>query len=106
MKPKMERGRGLLKNGSGKRGNLSPAMVATINLPSRDTVMLPFNAAFLTHSNTTRIPLLHDVVKAGVIIRKLLSEVIDGAFLRFAENVVSALYVAHVKTLCCLFYVM
>jgi len=38
------------------------------------------------------VALLHDVVEVGIVIGELLAEVVNGAFLRFVEDVVSPLY--------------
>jgi len=106
MEPLVEIGGGLFEDGSGQRRNLSSAVIATVDLSASDAVVLPFHLALRTDGDTARKPLLHDVVETGVIVGELRAEVVDSAFLRLVQYVVSALNVAHIQILCCFFYVM
>ena len=70
-------------------------MIAAIDLPACDPVVLAFGFTFLAGGNAARMPLFHDVVEAGIIIRELALKVVNRAFLRFVQYVISALNVAH-----------
>jgi hypothetical protein len=91
VEPSLERSSGLLKDGPSKRINLSAAMVAAICGAALDSVVLALHAALGALSNAARPALLHHVVKAGVVIRKLFVEVPNG----IAEWLGNALFDSH-----------
>lgn len=74
---------------------MGTAMIAAIDLPACDAIVLPFNLAFLAGCDAARMSLFHDVVQTGIIIRELLPEIVNGAPLRPVQYVVSALNIAH-----------
>lgn len=86
VKPSLERSSGLLKDGSREGVNLGTAMVAAISGAALDSVVLALHATLRALSHAPRPALLRDVLKAGVIVRKLFVEVSNGIsqFLRDA----------------------
>lgn len=78
IEPQPERGRGLLKDGSRERVDVMPTMVARIGGTATHAVVLALDAALAALSHAAWIPLLFDVLKASVVVRKLFVEVPHG----------------------------
>src|ERR1700730_2825899 len=75
VEPSLERGSCLFKDAPGERVDVIPAMVARVGSTASHAVMLALDAALLAVGNAVRPALLFDVLKAGVIVRKLNVEI-------------------------------
>lgn len=85
IEPQPERSRGLLKDGSSQRVDVMPAMVARIGGTATHAVVLALYAALAALSHAAWIPLLFDVLKTSVIVRKLFVEVPNGVSKCFGD---------------------
>lgn len=80
VEPGSEGSAGLVKDRSGGRGNLIPAIITGVLLALADLVKLGF--LFTARAfNSFRVSLVANVLKAGVIVREHLYKVLDGEFL-------------------------
>src|SRR5690348_16188875 len=78
IEPSFERSGGLFQNSARKWINLSTAVIAAISSPLSNAVMLALLLALLAISNATRPSLIHQIIKAGVIIREFFVDVSVG----------------------------
>jgi len=78
IEPESQRSARLLKDSSRERVDVMPAMVAGERSAIAYAVMLPFHVALRALRDAVRIALLCDMPQAGIIVRKLVIEVLDG----------------------------
>lgn len=71
VEPSLERSSALLEDGPGERVDVVSAVIASVGGAARDAIVLAVNAALLALGNAVRPAFLFDVLKAGVIVRKL-----------------------------------
>ena len=77
MEPRQQRRGRLVENGSCRGGNLSPAIFTTIDLLCADAKMFGHLLTFLA-SDAVGPPGSFNEVQAGIIVRELCLEVLDG----------------------------
>ena len=77
VKPKPQRSGSFLEHGPGQRVDVIPADLARIRGAASHAVVLALDAALLALSYPVRPALLFDVLKAGVVVRKLAVKIRD-----------------------------
>src|SRR6266581_3695824 len=78
VEPSLEKSSGFLEHGPRQRIDVIPAVVAGIGGTARHTIMLPLDAALPALGYAIRPALLFNVLKAGIVVRKLGVKVRDG----------------------------
>src|SRR6266699_2550770 len=78
VEPSLEKSSGFLEHGPRQRIDVIPAVVAGIGGTARHTIMLPLDAALPALGYAIRPALLVNVLKAGIVVRKLGVKVRDG----------------------------
>ena len=78
MKPDSQSRARLLEDRPGQRVNVIPARLASVGRPASDAVVLSRFLAFVADGDTAREALFLDLLKAGIVGRKVLIELLEG----------------------------